>query len=590
MPSTKALPLSKAFDSEVVSKEISNFDSEAVKYKAAEAPDEKFRPFRLQHGIYGQRQAGVQMIRVKVPAGLLNAAQLRALADVAERHAPLKIGHITTRQNFQFHFIQLEDIAQVMNIINAVGLTSREACGNTVRNITGSYFSGLCPNEPFDSAPYAIAAFEYFLRKPENQNLPRKFKISFSGCTDVECTQNPINDIAATSVVRDVNGQTVKGFRIEVGGGLGASPNSAALVTEFVSVDEYLSLIEAVIAYFNRDGERKNRDRARIKFLLRKVGIEKFNEEVFKLWEGGLRKTISVGPVADVLPVPSNILSPASVSGPEAVSSDKVYQEWLKYNVKTQRQIGFNIAIVKLFLGDLTVEQFRTLADLAEKFGDGTMRTMNNQNICFAWIQTALLPKLYATLKATGLGDAGADHISDVTSCPGGDSCNLAFTKSRGLGRLLTRHLQDTYGNAEDLEGAHIKISGCPNSCGQHHIGTIGFFGGVQSTPDKTHIPSYSLLLGGGIGPEGAKFGKITLRLPAANCPEAVDRLIALYREQKQNSETMVSFVRRVDPALVKERLKDLTVIDPKNEKIFIDLGDTEKFKFSGIGQGECAV
>lgn len=565
---------------DVVRREIDHFSGQIKAYRAGEIPDETFKPFRLVHGVYGQRQANVQMVRIKIPGGQLSAAQARVLAEACERWAPRRLGHVTTRQAVQLHFVKLEDVPALWEHLAPVGLTSREACGNAIRNITCSPFSGLAADEIFDTYPYAEAAFRHFLRRPEFNNLPRKWKMSFNG-SPRDYSQCAINDIGATAAVRIVDGKPQRGFKVRCGGGLGASPQDAWTWSDFVPENEVLPLITAMLIHFNEKGERKNRMAARLKFLIRKEGWETFKTEVERI----------------LATLPKEIPFPLAAPGPEPQGDPTAqapaegpgqYKAWLRLNTWPQKQKGFHYAIVKLTLGDVTAQQWRGLAETVEALGNGTLRTTNDQNLLLPFIPSNKLGELYERLQALGLAELGPDLIGDVTSCPGADTCNLGLVSSRGLGAQLTKLLAYGESLSEGLEGTHIKISGCPNSCGQHHIGTFGFFGNVRKVNGKDS-PHFQMLIGGGISEQGASFGRVVGRVPARRAHLAVAAFINKYRAERTPGQSLEAWLRALDLSEAKKVLEPFSEITSNDPELFKDNGSEEEFKFTGVGASECA-
>ncbi len=570
-----------------IKQDVDDFQNNLLAYFKGELDPNAFKRFRLVRGVYGQRQPGLQMVRVKIPFGRLTSEQLRVCSYVSKEYG-CGSGHVTTRQDIQFHFVPLPRVPAFMRAIGAVGLTTREACGNTVRNVTACALAGVCPRETFDVTPYASAVSRYFLRNPLTQALPRKFKIAFSGCAD-DCGMGGINDIGLTALRRDeVNGSSDHkpeiGFRMVVGGGLGPSPEVAHLLYEFVPMDQLIPTCEAIVRVFDREGNRKSRNTARMKFVIRRLGITRFREEVEKE-RAALPKSVpldgtlfheeppAVGDIPDVKPT-----DPAK------------YLRWLAQNVAPQRHEGYAIVTLSLPRGDITSEQFAALADIADKFSNGTVRTTHQQNIVLRWIRQEHLPTLFNALEAVGLAEPTAGTITDIVSCPGADSCRLGITKSRGVARSLMDSLADE-ADADDLQGVTIKASGCPNACGQHWIATIGLHGAALKGAGGKQIPAYQLLLGGAIGHGETRLGKPIIRVPARRVPEAVNRLIALYRSEKQGEEDFPTFVARVDVPRVKALLADLQTLTPADEAepLFVDFGDTQEFKVE-TGEGECAI
>jgi sulfite reductase beta subunit-like hemoprotein len=565
---------------DVIKKEIANFAEKVAGYRLGQVPDEEFKPFRLLHGTYGQRQQDVQMMRIKIPGGQISTAQMKRLGEVAETYAPLGIGHVTTRQCFQYHFVKLENAAKVMEALAEVGITTREACGNSVRNITTSPVAGLSGDEIFDPYPYAYATFQHMVRRPEFNNLPRKFKIAFNGSLH-DYAQAAINDLGLYAQTRITNGKVERGFLMKVGGGLGASPQDAWLYSEFMPEDQVLPHLEAIVMHFNEKGERKNRMAARIKFLIRKEGLETFKAEVAKI-RATLAPSIPfklAAPVADPQGTPG-------ASAPSDGPGD--YKQWLKLNTWKQKQQGFRYVVIKLVLGDLSYQQFYILSDLMERFGAGNLRTSNDQNLMLPWVREEKLAELYAELVKAGLADLGPDLVGDVTSCPGADTCNLGLTSSRGLGARLTEVLAFGKEENKDLEGTHIKISGCPNSCGQHHVATLGFFGNVRKVAGAD-APHFQMLIGGGINDTGATFGRVIGRVPARRVDKAVQAFIAKYRAEKKEGQNLEAFLRAMPLDEAKKLIEPLCEISSGDPELLKDNGSEENFVFDGLGASECA-
>lgn len=566
--------------------EIDTFDEFVQRFWGKEISEGEFRRFRLQHGVYGQRQEGYQMFRIKIPWGGLTSEQLERLADLAQR-TPRGVGHVTTRQNIQFHFLKLVEAPDFMRDLATVGLTTREACGNTVRNVTAGACAGVCPLEVFDVTPYADAVARFLLRNPMNQNLSRKFKIAFSGCPEDEGI-SAIHDIGARAVLHRDNGTSHRGFRVLMGGGLGPVPYHAQLLEEFTPADQLLVTVAAIVRIFDRFGNRENRSRARMKFVLQEFGVEKFRAAVLKE-RTGLQLTMA----GDISPIPLReelppIRRAASVTAPDL--QDAGFEAWRRSNVRPQRQPGYAMVAARLELGDVTALQLRLLAFCAREFGDGTVRTTNQQNFLLRWISEDALGSLYRVLRRGGLANPGADRLIDVTACPGADTCQLGITSSKGLALAISRMLEEKHPDLTEEVGGRIKISGCPNSCGQHHIATIGFYGGSKKF-DGRQAPTYQMLLGGRWGDASARFGKPTLRLPAKNIPPAIDRLLESFKTQRVNGETLQAFLDRVGLDRAAEILAEFTQL-PRYEEVsenFRDWGTEETFELK-TGVGECAA
>jgi sulfite reductase (ferredoxin) len=572
-----------------IQEEIAHYEQEAQRFLRGEIHPEVFRRFRLQHGIYGQRQDGVQMVRIKIPFGGMTPAQLVRVADISDRYST-GIAHVTTRQDIQIHFVKLEYTADIMRQLAEVGLTTREACGNTVRNVTACPYAGICPGEVTDVTPYAHAIAYHFLRNPVCENLPRKFKFAFSGCA-TDCALTGIHDLGVMAVKCMVDGREAVGFRLTVGGGLGASPKKPYLLEEWVPAAELHLRCEAVMRVFNRHGNRKNRNLARIKFLIEKSGFEKFYamyaEEYAFLREGRAASTLTPFDLASE-PIPSNGAHRQSRNGTHLAPE---FAAWRATNVTEQKQAGYSAALVTLTIGDLTTNQLRGLATVTERFAHGTIRTTVTQNFLLRWVADVDLPALHGALSGIGLGRPGAQRVGDVIACPGADTCGLGITSSKGIGRALTEHLQtEGTADADDLQGIDIKISGCPNSCAQHHIAAIGFHGLGQKASGRL-IPAYQLHLGGRSTEHGVAFGALIGKYPAKRITEVVDRLLAFYRERRRDGESFTAFVDRVGKAPITEMLAPYTDLPAYDEasSAYLDYGATEPFSLDEAGAGECA-
>jgi sulfite reductase beta subunit-like hemoprotein len=566
--------------------EIDTFDLFVRRFWRGEITPDEFKRFRLQHGVYGQRQEGVHMVRVKIPWGGLTGRQLERLAELAEE-TPRGFGHVTTRQNSQFHFVKPEALVITLRRLAKVGLTTREACGNTVRNVVACPHAGVAAEEPFDVTPYAEATARFLLRNPMNQNLPRKFKISFSGCGD-HCGLAPIQDIGAVAVARSENGRSQHGFHLYVGGGLGPSPQVAQLLEDFTPADDLLFTIAAIVRVFDRTGNRENRNLARLKFVIRNLGMEKFRDLVLKEREG--LRAVLVGKIPPVIaPADASHAAPAGTAHSGAPNGDPEYRRWWSTNVRPQKQTGYSMVTVRLGLGDVTAQQLRILAFVARQFGDGWGRTTNQQNFLFRWIPDDKLPAVYRLLRGAKLADPSADRLADITSCPGADTCQLGITSSRGLALAIGKIFQNGHGHLADEAGLRIKISGCPNSCGHHHIAGIGFSGGSKEF-DRRQVPTYQVFLGASLNLDGTRYARPTVKVPAKNAPALVGRLLDLYQAERLEGEKFEAFVERIGLSKIREAVKDLTDLPPQTEapEAYLDWGGTEAFSVQ-TGVGECA-
>jgi len=567
---------------EAIEAEIRVFEERIQQLRSGAITEDQFRPFRLKHGTYGQRQAGVQMLRVKIPAGILTPAQLRTLAKIGDTYSTGR-GHVTTRENVQFHFVQLENVPAVMRLLAEAGLTTREACGNTVRNVTGCPLAGICPGEVFDVTPYALGVSRYLLRHPEFHDLPRKFKIAFSGCEDDgDCAVAGIHDVGLIAQVSGSNGTAHRGFKVLVGGGLGSLPTEASLLTDFLPEEELLPTIEAILRVFVETGNRKNKFKARMKFVLRDKGIEQFRHLVAE------KRKISQAP-AEVFTVASKI-QPSLVSiapaPPANRAADPEYARWTEHNLMPQRQAGFGAVWIKLPAGTLFSHQMRGLADLLEKNRLTGVRTVINQNLVIPWVPFDRTRGLHDGLRELDLATPGARTISDVTGCPGATTCNLGITRSLTLAEVLSRELAGE--TDPEVLKIHIKISGCPNSCGQHHIADIGFYGNARKIGEQ-QAPFYQLMLGGQVGADGVRFARQVMPLPARPIPAVIREILAFYKEARQPSETFSAWTARIADEAIVSRLRPFADVQEPSEELFVDWGDTETYSLK-LGRGECAA
>ena len=571
---------------EAIEAEIAVFEQRVHQLRRGEITEQQFRPFRLKHGTYGQRQPGFQMLRVKVAAGVLKPSQLRVLARIADEYSTGR-GHLTTRENVQFHFVKLEDVPAAMRLLADCGLTTREACGNTVRNVTACPVAGICPGEAFDVTPYALGVSRYLLRHPDFHDLPRKFKIAFSGCADDGgCSVAGIHDVGLIAQVRGSNGTARRGFKVLVGGGLGSLPTESAVLTDFLPEEELLPTIEAVLRVFTETGNRKNKFKARLKFVLREKGIEEFRRLV-------LEKRKSSQAPAEVFTVPSPIrpvlvnISPAPLTlRLDNSAIDSEYDRWAEHNLMAQRQNGYGAIWIKLPAGTFHSRQMRGLADLLEKHNLTGVRIAINQDLVVPWVPLERARDTYHDLRSLDLAIPGALTISDVTGCPGATTCNLGITRSLTLADELS-HALEGYDDPE-IKKLRIKISGCPNSCGQHHIADIGFYGNVRKIGDQ-QAPYYQLLLGGKVNADGVRFGRQIMPVPARPIPAIIRELLTFYRQDRQRGESFSEWVGRTPDNAVTERLRPLATVTSASEDIFLDWGDSETFSLK-LGRGECAA
>ncbi|MGQ0507807.1 MAG: nitrite/sulfite reductase [Myxococcaceae bacterium] len=557
--------------------EAAEFVQMLEKFERGEINSEQYRHYRLSRGIYGQRQPDIQMVRVKIPQGVLSAAQLRVLAELATRWSR-GYGHVTTRQNLQLHNVKVENVPPLLEALANAGLTTREACSHTVRNVAACAYAGVCGDAPFDITPYAEAVTRHFLRSPLGSGLPRKFKITASGCED-DCTAAAMNDIGF--VARVEHGE--RGFRFLAGGGTATLPRTAKPLHDFLPAEHLLVACEAVVRVFNVEGERGNLHKARLKWAIQRLGWDGFKAKYLEQYQAILAE--GGRPLPGIPPEEGAPVHPKPVQH-ATLPVSPAYLAWKHHNVRAQAQAGYVAPAVWLRLGDISSEQLIALADLAAELGDGTVRTTVDQNLVMRWVREGDLRVLWERLDVIGLGGAQAGRISDVTSCPGAETCRIAVTASRGVAQLVGDHLR-----AKDSKAtADIKVSGCPNGCGQNHISAIGLQGGVRKLGERL-VPQYHLTLGGGVDREGAKFGRLVAKIPARRVPEAIDRLIADYESNRHPDETARRYFQRVELDWAKKLIADLAALTEATARPedFVDLGSSVQFQVEAM-DGECAV
>jgi sulfite reductase (ferredoxin) len=579
----------------ILEREFDDFDSEAEEFLGGKLTEEQFIGFRLKQGVYGQRQADVQMIRVKLPFGGVTPEQMEAFASVVEQYAPLNKGHITTRQNIQIHHIPLRDAAAAIREISDAGLSSREGCGNTIRNVTGDPWAGVAPDDVFDPTPYVGAYVRYFVRHPTTQLMPRKIKTSFTG-SDADRAISGIHDIAFLARERD----GVKGFEVRVGGGTSIMARVAPTLYEFVEADngDYLKVTEAALRIFDRqEWLRVNRARARIKVLVDKIGIDAFREQVEEELEGDwVEEREFDAELVERLRFDHDeeANAPEAPAAPASPNGDRSqFDRFVQANVQAQRQEGFSTVEVKVERGDLTPEQFRGLAAIMRQFTGGYARSTVQQNLVLRWVRDEALYDVWQRLGELGLDEAGPREITDVVSCPGTDSCKLGITSSMGLNRAIKERLQ-----ALDIKDGltrriHVKMSGCPNGCSQHHIANIGFYGASLKVGER-QLPAYIPHIGGKYEGGEVVFGtRLKSRLPAKRVPEAVERWVRLYEaERSDEAEEFNTFAERVGASRFEEEVKDLTLpaeFSLETMQQFIDWQRSSPYKVER-GEGECAI
>ena len=578
----------------IIEREFDDFDNEAEEFLAQRLPENEFIGFRLKQGVYGQRQPDVQMVRVKLPFGGVTPEQMEMFGRVVETYAPLVKGHITTRQNVQIHHVPLRDMEALIREISAVNLSSREGCGNTVRNVTGDPWAGIHPDEIFDPTSYAGAYVRYFVRHPTTQLMPRKIKTAFTG-SDEDRAITGIHDIAFLSRERD----GVKGFEIRVGGGTSIMARVAPTLYDFVEAEngDYMKVAEAVFRIFDRqDWLRVNRARARIKVLVDKIGMDAFRELVDEELEGDWVAEREFGPeLVGRLRFEDDEERRAPEAPPSAASPNGDRTEFERFvgsNVQAQRQEGFSAVEVKITRGDLTPEQFRGLARIMRDFSGGNARSTVQQNLVLRWVRDESLYDVWQQLTELGLGDPGAREITDVVSCPGTDSCKLGITSSMGLNKAIKERVDSMQIEDELTRRIHIKMSGCPNGCSQHHISNIGFYGASLKVGGR-QMPAYIPHIGGNYEGGEVIFGKrLKSRLPAKRVPEAVERWVRLYEADRNEGEEFNAFAERVGAESFEAEVKDLTLpaeFNLETMQQFIDWNRATPYKVER-GEGECAI
>jgi sulfite reductase beta subunit-like hemoprotein len=584
-----ARPLAPEFE-----QDVTRFETELEKYLDGGLDDDVFRVFRLGYGVYGQRQGGRnQMLRVKVPYGRITPEQLEVMAYVAENYSR-GWGHLTTRQNVQFHFVQLEQVPEVLRLLASVGMTTREACGDTVRNVVGCHLAGACPYEVLDISPWAEAAFQYFVRHPYAQRLPRKFKINFSGCA-TDCGQAMFNDVGVVAVNRPLPDGTVEaGFKVFVAGGLGANPHPAQALEDFTAKEDLIPTIEAVLRTFDHYGYRDNKLRARLKWVVDTMGIDELRARILKErkfllaardYPGGIPEH-----VRNLGDAPAGVGTAVSADGgiPVRLRKTGKYERWEEANVVRGIARGTVSAYAYCKLGDITTEQFRALADIQRDFCLD-VRVTNRQNFVLRDLTEADLRALFDRLDAIGMAEPGAELSKDVVSCPGADTCNLAVTQSRGLANDIDRALEEA--GLADVGGVKVNISGCTNSCGQHHISDIGFFG-LERRAHGRAAPGYQMLLGGHLGDMEVAFGQKALKLPAKAAADAAVRVVGRFAGERNAGETFAQWLERAGGAAeVGKALKDLDHFPTPDEApdFYVDFDETGPY-VAEIGEGECAA
>jgi len=566
----------------IVQKDIIDLEKKIREFREGKIHDEKFRSLRLARGIYGQRQPGVQMIRIKLPFGKISFKQILRIADISDEYASSNL-HLTTRQDIQIHYVSLDRTPELWAKLEQDDITLREACGNTVRNVTASSTAGIDPNEPFDVSPYAHATFKYFLRNPICQEMGRKFKIAFSA-TEADSAFTYIHDLGFIPKIQIKEGKEIRGFKVLFGGGLGAQPSIAHAINDFLHEDELIPYIEATLRVFDRHGERTNRNKARMKFLVAKLGLE----EVLRLIEAEKlairfknfvidRDTISLPEIPEI------------ISQPEAQITDQfVYQRWLDTNVFEQKQEGFFGVYIKVTTGDIPTDKARKFIAAIKGLVADEIRITINQGLLLKFARKETLPLLFERLKELDFVKPGFDSVGDVTTCPGTDTCNLGISNSTELARVLEDLIYDEYDELLDNQDIKIKISGCMNSCGQHGLAQIGFHGSSLKAAGKV-VPAAQVLLGGGTLGDGlGRAADKVIKVPSKRTKDVVRFVLDNYKHNKQENEIFNEYYDRTGKDHFYQLLKPLADLTTLTANEFVDWGHEETFE-TAIGVGECA-
>jgi sulfite reductase (ferredoxin) len=561
----------------IVQKDIIELANKIELFHKGKIDEEKFRSLRLARGVYGQRQEGVQMIRIKVPYGKLKSNQLRRISAVSDEYSRGRL-HITTRQDIQIHYVDLNRTPELWAELEKDEVTVREACGNVVRNVTASETAGFDVEEPFDVSPYADALYKFFLRNPICQEMGRKFKVSFSS-TDEDTGLSYLHDIGY--IAKEKNG--VRGFKVMVAGGLGSQPRHADVLYDFIETDKIIPLMEGVLRVFDRYGERKSRAKARMKFLVKDIGLEAFKELIAEEQKAIEFKTVAID--ADAY-IASKVVS---VEAPQVgIKDQEAFDLWKSTNLIPQKQDGFVAIGVKVLLGDFYTDKARLLANLVDEYAAGEVRLTLRQNIVIPFVKEDLVPYFYQELEKLGFVEAGYNKAVDITACPGTDTCNLGIASSTGIAEELERMLKAEYPQYLKNQDLVIKISGCMNACGQHNMANIGFQGMTVRTPEKLVAPALQVLLGGGNKGDGnATFADKVVKVPSRRGPEALRRILNDF-EANASGKEFADYYQEKGQKYFYDFLNDLQDATNLTQEDFIDWGENEKY-VKEIGIGECA-
>ncbi|WKN30441.1 HEPN domain-containing protein [Porifericola rhodea] len=568
----------------VVEKDIIELEKKIRLFREGNIDEDRFRSLRLARGVYGQRQQGVQMVRIKIPYGKLTVPQIRRIADIADEYANGNL-HLTTRQDIQLHYVSLDRTPELWAELEKDTLTLREACGNTVRNITASAMAGIDPNEPFDVSPYAQAMFEYFLRNPICQEMGRKFKIALSS-SEQDSAFTFIHDIGLIPKVKEVDGKVIRGFKVLIGGGLGAQPQMAEVASEFMEEDQVIPFTESVLRVFDRHGERNKRGRARMKFLMKSIGAE----ELIKLANEERKSLKSKSFVVDRDLVPEQVLPTHSGFGEAKLADESKYALWKATNVFEQKQKGYYGVHIKLPLGNILSDKARKFAAIVEKYAADDIRITVNQGFLLKFLTEDALPHLFNALNEIELAEPGFDSTADVTACPGTDTCNLGISNSTGASNRIEQLIREEYPELIKNNDIKIKISGCPNSCGQHGIASIGFHGSSMKDKQKKVLPALQVLLGGGVDGNGAgRIAEKVIKVPSKRVDETMRLLLEDYEENAKEGEYYADYYNRQGKMYFYYLLKPLTELENLAAEDYKDWKHAEETFKVVAGVGECA-
>jgi sulfite reductase (ferredoxin) len=572
----------------IVERDILELERKIHEFREGKIPEEKFRSLRLARGVYGQRQPGVQMVRIKLPYGKMTLAQWKRIADVSDEFAISNL-HLTTRQDVQIHFVSLDRTPELWSLLEQDNVTIREACGNTVRNVTASDQAGIDPDEPFDVTPYAHGVFEFFLRKPVCQDMGRKFKIAISS-SEKDTALTFMHDLGAIPRIREVNGEMKRGFKVMVGGGLGAQPFLAITTHEFLEEELLIPYIEAVLRVFDRHGERSSRHKARIKFLIQKIGIDAFNELV-----DAEQKSLTFQRYKIDTNRPDNHWDENPALPSYDLPGEKIeiknplqFELWKNTNVYPQKQDGYVAVYVRVLNGNISSESSRRLIEKLRPIIADDIRITINQGLQFRFVKPEHLEYIYGVLEQEGVASAGFGSVADITACPGTDTCNLGISNSTGISKVLSEVIEEEYPEFLYNKDIAIKISGCMNSCGQHGMASIGFHGSSLKAKGQV-LPALQVLIGGGVmGSGNGSIADKVIKVPSKRGPDVLRTLLEDFKTNRQNGETYLQYTHRAADKYFYELLKPHASLETLLAEDYIDWGENEKYA-TAIGVGECA-